>query len=184
MTQEQWQAIENRDASYDGVFYYALKTTKIVCRPSCNKKQCSPENVVIFDSLKEAQQEGYRPCKRCRPDLPEWKGAKKELADALKQLIDENYTKDFSLEALADVLHVNKFYMLRIFKEVTGTTPLEYHNQVRCEAAKKMLLDPNMPVASISSTCGFNSSSHFSRVFRKTVGDSPSEYRKAHLGKA
>lgn len=183
MTEEQWLAISNKDKSFDGVFFYALKTTKVVCRPSCRKKQCSPENVVIFDSVDEAVEAGYRPCKKCRPELQEWKGSKRELSDALMHLIDENYAKDFSLAGLADMLHINKFYMLRAFKEITGTTPLEYHNNVRCEHAKEMLKQPELSINYISTAIGCNSASHFSRVFKKVVGSSPSAYRKAFLKK-
>ena len=125
MNREQWLAIKNKDSSYDGVFFYALKTTKVVCRPSCNKKACSPENVVIFDDLDSALAAGYRLCKRCRPDQPGWKGAKYELASSAEDYINNNYTADFSLEEMAKKLHVNKFYLLRTFKEVAGTTPLE-----------------------------------------------------------
>ena len=76
MTEQQWKAIEQNDASYDGVFFYGLKSTHIVCRPSCPARACNPKNIVIFGSVKEAIQGGYRPCLRCHPELPGWRGAK------------------------------------------------------------------------------------------------------------
>ena len=181
MTDKQWEAIRNKDASYDGQFFYALKTTKTVCKPSCVKKTCSPENVVIFLTVEDAIKAGYHPCKRCRPDQAEWKGAKRELADTARRLIEENYKNAFSLDELAGQLHINKYYLLRTFKESTGDTPLSYHNGVRCRVAREMLKRPDLSISYISDEIGFNSASHFSRVFAKTVGTTPSEYRKQYL---
>ena len=181
MTEEQWEAIKNKDASYDGQFFYALKTTKTVCRPSCVKKTCSPKNVVIFSTVEDAIKAGYHPCKRCRPDQAEWKCAKRELADTACRLIKENYKNAFSLDELAEKLHINKYYLLRTFKEAVGDTPLSYHNGIRCDVAKEMLRRPELNIAYISDEIGFNSASHFSRVFAKTVGMTPSEYRKQYL---
>lgn len=181
LTEEQWQAIKNKDGSYDGQFFYALKTTKTVCRPSCVKKTCSPENVVIFLSVEDAIKAGYHPCKRCRPDQAGWKGAKAELAETARLLIEKNYKKAFSLDKLAQELHINKYYLLRTFKEATGDTPLSYHNSVRCGVAKEMLKRPDLNISYISDETGFSSASHFSRVFAKTVGITPSGYRKQYL---
>ena len=65
---EKMEAMLNRDSSYDGKFYIAVKTTHIVCLPSCPAKPL-PKNVVFFDTLNAALEEGYRPCKRCKPDF-------------------------------------------------------------------------------------------------------------------
>ena len=106
MRKDQWLAIKNKDASYDGQFVYVLKTTGTICRPSCDKKVSSPQNVLIFDTLEQAMAEGYHPCKRCRPDHKGWKGARQELADAVGKAIRENYIRDFSLQELAE-----KYYL-------------------------------------------------------------------------
>ncbi len=63
--QEKLKAIQNRDKSYNGKFYYGVKTTKIVCNPDCPAKLPLEENIVLFDTLEEATQGGYRPCKIC-----------------------------------------------------------------------------------------------------------------------
>ena len=181
MTKEQWQAIKNKDKEYDGKFVYVLRTTGTICKPSCEKKVSSPNNVIIFDTLEEALAAGYHPCKKCRPDYENWKGARQELADAVLREIQENYDRDFSLSALADHLHINKFHMLRTFKAVTGETPLQYHNRYRCEVAEHLLEQPELAVSYIAFETGFNSASHFSRVFKAVTGKSPSEYRKDYL---
>lgn len=67
-TQEKLQAIQNRDSSYDGKFIYGVKTTKIICRPGCSARMPLEKNIVLFDTMEEAIQKGYRPCKRCKPE--------------------------------------------------------------------------------------------------------------------
>ena len=64
-----WQAVKGCDASFEGGFFYAVKTTGIYCRPSCKSKLRKRDNVVFFASREDAERAGYRPCRRCRPDL-------------------------------------------------------------------------------------------------------------------
>lgn len=66
-----WKAVSSCDNSYDGIFFYAVKTTRIFCRPSCKSRTPLPENVVYFPVFSMAMEKGFRPCKRCRPDLLE-----------------------------------------------------------------------------------------------------------------
>ena len=179
MTPEQWNAIETNDASYDGVFYYGLKTTRIVCRPSCPAKACNPKNVIIFDDCESAVKAGFRPCQRCRPDIPGWRGPKPELTDAAKHWIAGHYTGKFSLKEIAAGLAVNGNYLLHVFRQHTGMTLLEYHNFLRCEEARRLLADRDTPVARIAAETGFSSASHFTRVFKAFTGKTPSEYRSS-----
>ena len=183
MTDEQWQAIYNKDASYDGKFYYGVKTTHVVCKPSCTSRNCKPENVVIFENLDDAVKAGYRMCLRCRPDNPDWHGAKYDLAERTRKLIEDSYNEEFSLDKLAGELYVNKSYLLRVFKEITGYTPLHYHNKVRCDRAMALLEEGITSIADIGEKVGFASASHFTRVFKNTVGMTPSQYAKTHREK-
>lgn len=178
MTQEQWEAIKHKDAGYDGQFYYGATSTNTVCRPSCGKRHCKPENIVIFDTLEEALGCGFKPCKRCRPDQKDWKGAKAELAEQIRGFIEQEYKEKFSLEHLAAELYQNKSYVLRTFKEVTGYTPLEYHNHVRCEKSRELLENLKLSISYISDEVGFATQAHFTRVFRQNYQCSPREYRK------
>ena len=181
MTKEQWKAIQNNDKNYDGKFFYALKTTKNVCRPSCPARACNPKNVLIFNTYEEAAERGFRPCLRCRPDQPEWQGAGAELADAAKAYIDSHYTGKFSLNDISGYLYVNGSYLLRVFKAATGMTLLQYHNYVRCTEAQKLLEDPELSISIIAFRVGFSSSSHFTRVFKNIVGITPSAYREDYI---
>ncbi|TPP10265.1 Ada metal-binding domain-containing protein [Rhizobium glycinendophyticum] len=66
-----WKAIQNRDRSMDGVFVYCVRSTGIVCRPSCPSRPARAENVVFHETVEAAREGGFRPCLRCRPDKPE-----------------------------------------------------------------------------------------------------------------
>jgi AraC family transcriptional regulator of adaptative response / methylphosphotriester-DNA alkyltransferase methyltransferase len=178
MTEEEWTAIINRDRNYDGVFYYGLKTTKKVMLPSCSSRLPKRENVVIFSTLEEAYAQGYVPCKKCSPNHPEWCGAKNELVQSAKRLMEEQYLEKFSLQKLADALYVNESYLLRTFKQLTGSTLLEYHNKVRCEKSTEYLPNPDYNLSYISSMVGYSSSSHYIRCFQKQYGCTPTQYRK------
>lgn len=181
MTEEQWKAIVNNDAAYDGVFYCGCRTTGIVCRPSCTTKQGRPRNIQIFADMDEAVRAGYRPCFRCRPDRPGWRGAGEELAGMTKKLIEDTYLDKFSLSELADAMHVNASYLARIFKKEAGMTPLQYHNRVRCERSKAYLEEPGGSIAMAGYSVGYVSASHYAKVFKGVYGVSPSEYREVYF---
>lgn len=178
MNHEQWLAIKNCDKSYDGKFFYALKSTKTVCRPSCTARTPNPKNVEIYNSVKDAEKYGYRPCQRCRPNYMDWQGSKAELADKIKNFIDLNYFEKISAKSLGNIFYNNPYYLHRAFKEIIGITIIEYQHQVRIEQAKKMLSETELTLSFISSEVGYSSLSHFSRVFKRLIGISPLKYRK------
>jgi len=177
MTDEQWQAIQNRDSAYDELFLYALTSTGTVCRPSCPSRTPNPKNVVIFHDLLDALRLHYRPCKRCRPDSPAWCGAKAELAQKAKAYINEHYTDRFTLHEMAHELYINGFYLLRAFAETIGCTPLQYLHQVRIAHAARLLDETDMSVSDIGYEVGYNTLSHFSRIFKSVTKLSPVAYR-------
>lgn len=181
LTKEQWLAIKSHDASYDGRFYYTVKNGKTFCRPSCTSRSCAAKNVIIIDTMEDAVRKGYRPCSRCHPELEHWEGAKAELSHAAEKLLRERYADKFSLDALANELHTEKTYLARTFKAVTGRTPLEYHNRIRCEKARELLTSPEVPVSYIASQVGYVSASHFTQVFRRIYGVTPSQFRDDYL---
>ena len=181
MTQEQWLAISNRDPEYDGVFCYGLKSSKTICRPSCTAHKISTRNVVVFNTLEEGIKAGYHPCSRCRPDLPGWHGTGSDIADRASRYIEDHYTDKFSLDSIADALFINKIYLSKIFKKVTGSTLLSYHNEVRCRHAAELLCSTDLKIEIIGSMTGFATPSHFARIFRSVKGCSPKEFRNAYL---
>jgi len=181
LEKEQWEAIKKKDPAYDQSFVYVNRKTGIICRPSCKKKEISPKNIIIFDTVEEAVDAGYRPCKLCHPDRDCWKGARQELTEMACRILEKNYLQPYSLDSLAESLHINKHYLLRTFRMIMDETPLQYHNRYRCEKAKELLRKPELSVFYIAMETGYNSASHFSRVFDRIEGCTPSEYRKRYL---
>lgn len=103
--------------------------------------------------------------------------AGKRLALQAAYYIREHSEQKFSLSEIAGALFVNGNYLARVFKHETGHTLLWYHNAVRCENARKMLLETKLSVAEIGSAVGYISPAHFSHQFKKITGVSPSEWR-------
>jgi AraC-like DNA-binding protein len=100
-----------------------------------------------------------------------------------KQFIREHHGEDLSLSQVAAAVHTSVFYFCKLFHKVTGTTFTEFVSRTRIERAKNLLLNPNLRVSEIAYEVGFQSLTHFNRVFKKVVGESPTEYR-GHLPKA
>ncbi|MFB4165007.1 Ada metal-binding domain-containing protein [Alteribacillus sp. JSM 102045] len=84
------------DGAYDGLFFYAVKTTGIVCRPSCKSRRPNKENITFFQSFEEAKQAGFRPCKRCRPDAIRF-NPPMELINDTKAYIHKHYKENITM---------------------------------------------------------------------------------------
>jgi AraC-like DNA-binding protein/ligand-binding sensor protein len=95
-----------------------------------------------------------------------------------REFIAVNYQEDLSLAAVANAVHMSTFYFCKQFKKATGVSFTSYLGRVRIERAKEMLLDPHARVSEVAFECGFQSLTHFNRIFRKLVGESPSNYRE------
>ena len=100
------------------------------------------------------------------------------LSQAAREYVEAHSAEKFSLQAVADALFVNGNYLLRTFKANTGHTLLWYHNHVRCQRAKALLSQTDRSVSQVGEDVGFVSSAHFSHVFRKMEGMTPSDYRQ------
>lgn len=99
------------------------------------------------------------------------------LVRAAKDYIEKHSAEKFSLKALSEALFINGSYLLRLFRARTGQTLLGYHNRVRCDRARALLRDTDMSISEVGEAVGFVSSAHFSHVFRKTTGMTPTECR-------
>nr|WP_296141520.1 AraC family transcriptional regulator [uncultured Anaerococcus sp.] len=100
--------------------------------------------------------------------------------DYIKNYIDSNYAEDIKLEQLSAMAYMNKFHLISEFKQSYRVTPIEYLILKRIEISKNLLISTNHSMEEISSIVGFNSQSYFNQVFKKKVGQTPSQFRKKH----
>ena len=101
------------------------------------------------------------------------------LVQAAKEYIEAHCPEKFSLKKMSGALFINGSYLSRQFRSHTGQTLLEYHNSVRCERARDLLRDSQMCISEIGTRVGFVSSAHFSHVFKKITGLTPTSYRES-----
>jgi AraC family transcriptional regulator of adaptative response / methylphosphotriester-DNA alkyltransferase methyltransferase len=174
---EKLGAFLKRDAAYDGLFFIAVKTTGIYCRPSCKSKTPKRENFLFFDTGDEAKAAGCRACKRCRPDLFDYQPIK-EIAEKARMLIDEAFREKRRLDTQLREIGVTQHRMTEIFKEQYGVTLFEYVNRLRLEEAKRLLSRTNDEIIDIAYSVGFGSLSAFYRFFKNSTGQAPAAYRK------
>ncbi len=174
-----WEAVANNDASYDGVFYYGVRTTGIFCRPSCRSKLPNRGNVVYFDSPGAAEAAGFRSCKRCRPELLHLPAdAVLEIGEAVELILTGEYGTFDILEALPLRVGVSPFHLQRTFKKFKGMTPKAFLQRLRIEKAGMHLKENRLSNTDICYLVGFSSLSSFYAAFRAETGASPREYRR------
>ena len=177
---DRWAALRARDQAADGAFFYAVRTTSVYCYPSCAARPALRENVAFFATLDEAEKAGFRPCKRCRPDLPP--RAQREaalVARACKQI--ETAEEAPSLYKLARAVGCSPHHFHRLFRRITGVTPKGYadaHRQNRVQAA----LTKGVSVTEALYDAGFNSSGRFYDATDAILGMTPTAYRAGGAG--
>src|ERR1041384_5056294 len=133
---EMWNAVLARDASRDGSFVFAVRSTGIYCRPSCPARRPKREQVKFFQVPEAAEQEGFRACKRCHPQRAKVIDPQIELVRRICHIIDEHDEEDVTLERLSSITGVNSHYLQRTFKELMGITPRQYAESQRLKKFK------------------------------------------------
>lgn len=170
-----------RDPDFDGKFFTAVRTTKIYCRPVCPVKAPMTKNVTFYPSAPAAEQAGYRPCLRCRPETapfcPAWNGTKTTVERALK-LIDKGALDGGTVEELATRLGIGARQLSRLFKQHLGATPVQSANTFRLQRAKRLLNDTALSIAQIAEQAGFGSQRSFNAAFAKLYSRPPSSLRR------
>jgi AraC family transcriptional regulator, regulatory protein of adaptative response / methylated-DNA-[protein]-cysteine methyltransferase len=179
---QRWAAVQARDPNADDVFYYAVRTTGVFCRPSCAARPAKRTNVTFHTSIADAQRAGFRPCKRCKPDEASLRAKQAQLIAAACKMIE---TKEEApdLEALAEAAGLSRFHFHRLFKRVTGLTPKAYANAHRTQRVQRELAKGASVTDAIYSA-GYNSNSPFYASSSKNLGMRPSEYRSSGRGTA
>ncbi|GAA0593903.1 Ada metal-binding domain-containing protein [Virgibacillus siamensis] len=177
-----WKATVSCDPGYDGVFFYAVKTTGIFCRPSCKSKVPNSDNVTFFANAAEAQKAGYRPCKRCRPDLKSKSyDPFQPILEDTRKIIKNNYSQKTSLNEIAAKVGVSPFHLNRVFKKRMGYTPRMYLEKIRVERAKDLLLTSTLNSTEVGYQVGYQSISSFYHAFKRGTGLSPNEFHNLYV---
>lgn len=169
-----WAKVIARDTASDGQFVYSVKSTGVYCRPSCAARLANPANVRFHLTPAAAQTEGFRACKRCKPDLGCEAPHAAKVADAARRIAASEETP--SLTSLARRAGLSPHHFHRVFKAITGLTPKDYAaahrgNKVRAELRK------SASVTEAIYDAGYNSGSRFYEKSKSLLGMTPTRYR-------
>src|SRR5262249_38300363 len=131
-----WRAVEDRDASFDGRFVYAVRTTGVYCRPSCASRRPLRQNVAFFAAPDDAEDAGFRPCKRREP-----RADQSSIARAVEtaRLYLDRADRPVSLGELAKHAAISATHLQRSFKRIVGVSPRQYQNAHRMQQLKSRL---------------------------------------------
>jgi AraC family transcriptional regulator of adaptative response/methylated-DNA-[protein]-cysteine methyltransferase len=176
-----WDAVLDRDRAMDGVFFYAVLTTGIYCRPGCPAKRPKRENVVFFRSREAVEQAGFRPCKRCKPEAAAPRAPHSDLVEKVCRYIDAHPDEPATLAALSGAMGMSPFHLQRTFKSLTGITPRAYADSRRLHSLKAQLREGHSVTRSLYDV-GYGSSSRLYERVSSKLGMTPSRYRKQGSG--
>ena len=175
------QARLSRDPRFDGLFFTAVSSTGIYCRPVCPAPAPRPSNVRYYGSAAAAEAAGYRPCLRCRPELSPgegaWRRGDETVARALK-LIDQGALADAPLASLADRVGIGERQLRRLFVDRVGAAPIGVHGTRRLLFAKQLLTETALSVTDVAMAAGFGSLRRFNTTFREAYRMAPRDLRR------
>lgn len=174
-----------RDPAFDGLFFTAVRTTGIYCRPVCPVKQPLTRNVSFYPSAAAAERAGFRPCLRCRPETapfsPAWNGTRTTVSRALR-LIEAGALDGGTVAELAARLGIGQRHLTRLFAQHLGASPGQVARTLRLQRAKRLLSDSDAPLSRIALDSGFGSLRRFNAAIVALYGRPPSALRGARRG--
>ena len=176
-----YRAVKLRDVRFDGRFFTAVKTTGIYCRPICPARTPLSKNVIFFPTAAAAQEAGFRPCLRCRPetapDMGAWRGTSNTVSRGLA-LIELGALDECSVDTLATRLGVGERQLRRLFRTHLGASPVAVAQTRRLLLAKQLLHETRLPMTQVAFAAGFGSIRRFNETFQTLYGRPPSELRR------
>ena len=181
-----YRAVKSRDRRFDGVFYTAVRTTGIYCRPSCPARTPALQNVSFHPSAASAQAAGYRACKRCLPDAtpgsPDWDVAATAAGRAMRLIADGVVDRD-GVDGLARRVGYTSRHLGRILRAELGAGPLALARARRAQTARVLIETSELTYADIAFAAGFSSVRQFNDTIREVYDSSPSELRGRRGGR-
>jgi AraC family transcriptional regulator of adaptative response / DNA-3-methyladenine glycosylase II len=176
------RALRARDRRFDGRFFAAVRTTGVYCRPICPAPTALLENVEFFPTAAAAQEAGYRPCLRCRPECAPGVAASQGTSPTVRralQLIEAGALDgDAGVETLAARVGVGERQLRRLFRQHLGASPLAVAQTRRVLFARRLLHETTLPMTQVAAAAGFSSLRRFNATFRALYGKPPSQLRR------
>ena len=180
-TDQMWQAVNAKDARFDGQFVFAVSSTKIYCRPSCPSRRPRREHVTFFELPDAAEEAGFRACLRCEPRRERTVDPQVELVQRACRFLDASQSETVKLADLATHVGVSAFHLQRIFKRIMGISPRKYL-AARRFGNFKTLVREGEPVTQALYDSGFNSSSRLYENASLELGMTPATYGRGGRG--
>ncbi len=176
-----YRILQARDARYDGRFFTCVKTTGIYCRPVCPARPPKLENCLFVASAAAAQETGFRPCLRCRPecspDVSAWRGSSASVTRALA-LIERGALDSADVDALAGRVGMSSRQLRRLFQQHLGASPISVAQTRRVLLAKQLIHDSPLSMTEVALASGFSSVRRFNETFKQLYGRPPGELRR------
>ncbi len=177
-----YRAVLSRDDRFDGRFYTGVVTTGIYCRPICPARPPKLANARFFPSSSAAEREGFRPCRRCRPETspgtPAWLGTSATVSRALRLIGDGALDGRGGVDEIASRLGVGARHLRRLFDEHLGASPIAVALTRRIHFARKLIDDTDLSMTEIAYASGFSSLRRFNDAFAGAFDLPPSALRK------
>ncbi len=178
-----YRALQSRDRRFDGLLFVGVTSTGIYCRPVCPARTPKRENCRFFGSAAAAQEAGFRPCLRCRPetapDLASWRGTSNTVSRALALIADGALDGgDACVDALAERLGIGERHLRRLFVQHLGASPIAVAQSRRVLFAKQLIHETRMPMTEVALAAGFGSIRRFNETFSALFHRPPSALRR------
>ena len=180
--ERRYQAAVSKDPRFDGVFFIAVTSTGIYCRPSCPAITPKRENMRFYRGAAAAQEAGFRACKRCRPDAspgsPEWNIRADVVGRAMRLIADGVVDRD-GVEGLASRLGYEQRQVRRLVTAELGAGPLAIARAQRAQTARILVETTALPLSEIAFAAGFASIRQFNATIREVFAVTPTQLRSA-----
>ena len=178
-----FSALASRDPRFDGLFFVGVTSTDVYCRPICPARRPKPSNCRFFNTPQEAEQAGFRPCLRCRPELAPGSAPvddAQRIAQLIVQRLEEGNLEDeeAGLEAIADRFELSSRQIRRIVQQELGVPPIQLLLTRRLLLAKQLLTETTLPMTEVAFASGFSSLRRFNDAFSRRYRMPPTRLRK------
>jgi len=176
-----YRALKTHDRRFDGLFFVAVKTTGIYCRPVCPARTPRPDYCRFFHLSVQAEKDGFRPCLRCRPERAPGRGpidSLPRIVGRALRLLESGFLEENSLEDLAAHLGVTSRHLRRAIQVELGVSLVDLAQTRRLALAKQLLHETELSMTDIAFASGFSSIRRFNDLFRSRFGCAPSGLRK------